>query len=343
MSEINATPFNEILAALLDKAKPFPARFLQRFSDPANEEIEELKKIWMQIDTERKANLIEDLVDISESETVVCFDEIGKLAIADPDVSVRLPGVELLESSEDYPIAVALIKLMKTDPNEQVRAESAFALGKFVYLGEVEDLSSERYERIMTALFVILRGNDAPFVRRKALESLGFSSHDDIPDQISKAFESTDKNWRLAAIIAMGHSADDRWAAPVLSLIHSSDEDIQYEAIRAVGELELKEARLPLLRMIKQKQDDRDLLQAIVFSLAKIGGENVRAELDRLFEEAEDDEEADFIEKSLEELDFTEEFRMEKLLEVEPPDEEDLDSIIDIESEDTDEPDEDEE
>lgn len=334
MSDTSSIPFSEVLLALQDLSKPFPPKFLQRFSDLTQNELTSLSKVWPKVAEERKQNLLEDLVDTIEAETLVCFDEFGKLAITDPSAAVRVAGIELLEESEDYPVAVAFIKLMKTDPDEKVRAEAAFALGKFVYLGEVEDLSSERYERILTALFVILRGNDSPLVRQKALESLGYSCHEDVPEQISKAFESKDKNWKVSAVTAMGHSADERWSAPVLSLIHAADWDIQFEAIRAAGELEIKEARQPLLRLIKVKQDDTEMLHAIIFALAKIGGENIRKELERLAEEAEDDEEEEFLETALEELDFTEEFRLDKLLDVEAPDEEDLDTIIDLESED---------
>jgi HEAT repeat protein len=339
MTDINTIPFKDVVSALLDSTKSFPPKFLHRFSDLTEPEISELRKVWLQIIDDHKINLLSDLADIAEVETLVCFDQIGKLGITDPLVSVRLVGVQLLQSSEDYRMAIALIKLMKNDPEENIRAEAAFALGKFIYMGEVEGLSPEKYERILTALFILLRGQDTALVRQKALEAISYSSHEDIPDQITKAFESKEKNWKLSAIVAMGHTADERWSAPVLSLIHSEDWDFQLEAIKAAGELELKDACLPLLRLLKQKQVDPDILHAVIFALAKIGGENVRTELERLLEEAEDDDEAEFIETALEELDFTEEFRADALLDITVPDKDDLDTIIDIEEE-SDEPDE---
>lgn len=326
-------PFTDVLSALQDQSKPFPPRLMQRFSDLSENEAGELQKAWPRLDEQRKENLLNDLIEIEEDETLVCFDAVGKVAVTDATAAIRLAGIQLLEPSEDYAIAVTLIKMMKHDPDENIRAEAACALGKYVYMGEVEDLTAEKYERILTALFVILRGADTPKVRQKVLESLGYSCHEDVPDQIQKAFSSNDKNWRLSALIAMGHSADERWSAPVLSLIHSKDWDLRFEAIRAAGELELKEARLPLLRMLKAGQDDLELRQTMICALARIGGENVRTELERLYEAAQDDAEAEFIERALDELDFTEEFRTDIFMNIPAPDEGDLDTFIDIEDE----------
>lgn len=326
-------PFTDILSALQDLSKPFPPRLLQRFSDISENETGELKKVWPMLDEQRKENLLNDLTEIEEDETLVCFDAVGKIAVTDASAAIRLAAIELLELSEDYTVAITLIKLMKHDPDEKIRAEAAFSLGKYIYMGEVEDLSAEKYERILTALFVILRGSDAPAVRQKALESLGFSSHEDMPDQIQKAFSSDDKNWQLSALIAMGHSADERWSALVLSLIHSKDWDLRFEAVRAAGELELKEARLPLLRMLKTEQDDPEMRQIVIYTLARIGGRNVRAEFEKLYEAALDDAEAEFIEEALDELDFTEEFRTDIFMDIPTPNEDDLDTFIDIEDE----------
>ena len=67
--------------------------------------------------------------------------------------------------------------------------------------------------------------------------------------------------------------------------------------------------------------EDEDVRAAAIWSLAQIGGENVRPTLESLLENTDDDDEASFIEEALEILDFTEEMSDFDLLEIGPDDE----------------------
>jgi len=178
----------------------------------------------------------------------------------------------------------------------------------------------------LSALFAILRGNEPKEIQQKALCALGFSSHEDVADFIQNAFESQEYSWKLAAITAMGHSADKQWSAPVLNFIHSDDHDLQVAAIDAAGELQLSKARPYLLKLIKSEKDE-ELRDAAIVALSKIGGGNVRAELEKMLETIEDEAEVEFIEKALEELDFSEGYRIGDLMNVSEPDEDDFESF----------------
>jgi HEAT repeat protein len=67
--------------------------------------------------------------------------------------------------------------------------------------------------------------------------------------------------------------------------------------------------------------DDDDIRWAAIWSLSQIGGEGVRERLEELYDLTDDDEEADFIDSALENLDFTEDIPLFDLLEVEDEDE----------------------
>jgi HEAT repeat protein len=61
---------------------------------------------------------------------------------------------------------------------------------------------------------------------------------------------------------------------------------------------------------------DLDVRLAAIWALSQVGGKGVRKALENLLETRDDDEEADQIEKALENLDFTEEMRDLALLEI---------------------------
>ena len=120
-----------------------------------------------------------------------------------------------------------------------------------------------------------------------------------------------------ARLFAMGRSSDDRWKKQVLSQMRSPSDDIRSEAIHAAGELELESAR-PVLLDLLEDEEDHEIRHELIWSLSRIGGEGVRAKLEELFEIEEDDEEADFIEESLDTLAFTEDMGNFSLLDVDP-------------------------
>jgi HEAT repeat protein len=104
--------------------------------------------------------------------------------------------------------------------------------------------------------------------------------------------------------------------------MESDSPNICHEAVRAAGELEIKEALPRLFKFLES--DDVNIRMAAAWSLSQIGGEGVRQRLEALYDEAEDEEEADFIDSALENLDFTEDVEIFELLEMDE-DEEDKD------------------
>jgi HEAT repeat protein len=189
-----------------------------------------------------------------------------------------------------------------------VRAAATSALGRFVYLGEVEDIPEEDLHQIEDALIAVVQGSDDLLVRRHALESLGYSSRQEVPALIDQAFRSADKNWIASALFAMGRSANEEWAPQVLSMLDHTFPAVRAEAVRAAGELEINDAVQPLLDLLDDS--DEAVRTAAIWSLSQIGGEGVRDILEQLQEETEDEEEADFIESALDNLTFTEDFQL---------------------------------
>lgn len=328
----NTIPFPQLVDALLDNEKPFSPVYLHRFSDMSPEDIKKLNEIWLQIDTQRRVTLMEDLSDLNSHDTLVCFDDISKIALHDPDPKVRTEAIDLLWESDDEKLAPQFIDMMYKDPDEVVRAAAASALGMYVYQGELEEIPKALLKKVENALLDVFKQKDTPIVRRRCLESLGYSSRDEVPPLIEKAYQMEDEQWQASALFAMGRSADSQWEEHVLNRLDSRDE-ILFEAVRAAGELEIQAARTPMLNILEDFEElEEDLRDAIIWSLSKIGGEDVRETLEKIMDEVENEEEVDFIQNALDNLEFTEGANMFGLFDFEAKTEEDLDKIIDLDN-----------
>ena len=150
-----------------------------------------------------------------------------------------------------------------------------------------------------------------------------------------------DEQWQASALFAMGRSVDNRWEKYILESLDSQDE-IQFEAVRAAGELELESARERLLEMLKNEDEelDDDLRDAAIWSLTKIGGEDVRDVIEKMIDETDDEEELEFLQNALDNLEFTEGAELFGMVDLEANTEkEGLDFVLDLDAKDEDEDD----
>ncbi len=303
--EFERIKFSEIAAALKDSDHPFPARLLRGFSDLSPRDIKEFIPIWQETAISRKVSLLEDLEDLTENDTLVCFDEVAKSVINDLDPMVRVLAIRLLWECEDPKIVPTLIELMLEDIDEGVRSTAASLLGHFVYLGELDEIPDAVKISAVKNLLDVVNSEGATTVRLRALESLGYSSHPKVPSLIKAAYDSKDNAWVASAVCAMGRSADDQWADHVQNQLDSGDPDVQYEAVRAAGELELATTLDQLFTLVEDEEYDSDLRLAAIWSLSQIGGREVKEKLQELLKDSESDEEIEWLEKALENLDLS--------------------------------------
>lgn len=294
--------FQLILDALLNDDADFPEYYLSAFSDINPENFQQLTSIWNQITPERKARLIENLEVLNDTDTLVDFSDVASLALTDSIAAVRAGGIRMLWDYEDDRHIPKLIDILKNDVDLSVRAHAAGALGKFIYLGEIEDISVQQLEKVENVLIETIRSSENELVRRNALESLGFSSHDDVDSLISTAYQSGDEEWLASSLLAMGRSANEVWTPQVLSMLPHPDFRIQREAIRAAGELEIKQARKLLLKFILDSEPDEDIWTESVWALSKIGGENVQSVFEKLLKNADTEEEEEFLQEAINNL-----------------------------------------
>lgn len=325
------TSFQTVLDSLLDSKRDFPRRFLHQFSDMGTLELQTLRDVWPRVGLNRKLSLFNGLESLAEEDTLVNFDDFARSLLDDSEAAVRVHALRLLNESEDAKLIPPILNLLKQDVDVNVRAEAASTLGLFVALGELEEITDQAYSRVKTGLLESARGEDETRVRRYALESLGFSSDEEVVNLIETALNKRETEWQTSALIAIGRSADERWEEEVLRGLTDADNRIRLAAAQAAGNLALKSARTILLRLLEEEDDD-DVTGAAIWSLSQIGGEDVRTYLESLLDETEDEDQIEFLEDALDNLAFTEDLDRFELMSFDPDEFDDFE--VDEEDED---------
>jgi HEAT repeat protein len=326
MTQPAEIPFQQLIEALLDADTPLHPRYLYRLSDLEDPELSILKSTWPRLPLWRRQALMEDIEDLSSRDTLLSFVSLASFAAQDEDAKVRLLAVHTLWDYDDNNLIPVFLDLLDVEHDPTVRAAVAGALGQFVYAGEVDEIPAATLQKIEDTLLDLMHSDQPDTVRRSALESLGFSSRDEIPALIEGAFASEDKDWKASALHAMGRSVNTEWNPHILTMLESPHPMLRSEAARAAGELEISEA-LPLLLELLEDPDETTRL-ASIWSLSQIGGEGVREILEQMYEEADEEQEISFLEDALDNLTFTEGSQLMPLFDFPDGGENDLDLLI---------------
>ncbi len=320
MTLVKPIPLSKLIDALLDESTPFHPRYLNRLSDLDPTDAALLAEAWLKVSLRRREALLEDLEEIHMADDLLCFEAVGRLALKDKEPGVRTRAIRILREYELVDLLRTFVDMSEHDPDPDVRAGAAAALGTYIYMGEVDDVSPAKLNLVEECLLRLISSSDKTAVRRSALESMGFSSRKEVNGLIEEAYSSTDMNWVITSLFAMGRSANSKWNQKVLKMLTHLNPEVRAEAAGAAGELEITAAVPTLLELLEDS--DLDVRMASIWSLSQVGGTGVRKALENLLETTEDDEEADQISNALENLDFTDEMRDLALLEIPEEDDE---------------------
>lgn len=317
MAEIT---FQNVLDHLLDSKKDIPQNHLGYYSDLDPKSLQLFIDIWKSVKPERKILLLDALVSHLDSDSLVSYEEIGKALLDDSDSEVRARAIGLLSESNDPKLVDRFMDIFLNDVDLAPRLEAANILGEFVLLGELEELDAHTQQKIEDALISVIRSEDNPALRKRALESLGYSSREEMANIIESAYQRSDPTWVASSLKAMGRSHDNMWNENVVSKLLDDDPRIRYAATQAAGELEIEQASSIMLQMLEDEEEDDDVISAAIWSLSQIGGEDARVYILNLLENTEDEDTIEFLEDALENLDFNEELNDFELLNLDEDD-----------------------
>jgi HEAT repeat protein len=212
------------------------------------------------------------------------------LALDDDDEEVRISALTGLWEESGGQLLDQLVRLVANDPSGVVRAAAATGLGRYVYLGEIEDLPPDRANQVRDALCAVATHPEQPFeVRRRAIESLGYrGAEPEIERLIAAAYADPEQFMKESALVAMGRSMQERWLGAISAELGSISPALRHEAARAVGEMaDSATALLPRLLPLVDDEDTEVCLAAI-WALGQVGGPHARRVLQRVSRSKDD-------------------------------------------------------
>ncbi len=296
-------PFEEVIHALLDKDQVLDPLYLYRLSDINQGDLSALNNIWGEIHLERRRGLIEDLEQLTDSNNLLSFEPVFRMALTDNDEQVRFYAIRAIEVFDTDDLIPYFLSVLREETSVDLRAVTASVLGKYIYRGELDKIGKDQQMEIEDHLLAVLENKEPREVQRRALEAISFSSRDEVRDQILKAYHSDEDEWVASALFAMGRSYDHDYCDLVVEKLQHTSPKIRLEAVRACGELTIEEA-VPLI--LDLLNDLPDIRSAAIWTLSQIGGEEVGPAIRELLEDEITVEEEELIQQALERLDFLE-------------------------------------
>ncbi len=236
--------------------------------------------------------------------------------LEDEDAEVRSLA---LDGLWDYPVPeliAPLFEIARNDPSQEVRSKAIVTLGRYIYEGDMadydfdwgameelmreEELPEEDFLRVKDFLLELVRDEGQPLdSRRFAVEALSFLNEPEVQDLVEAAYAHPDVKMKVSAVFAMGRQGDQRWTDTLLRELDSEVKELQYEAVRAVGEA-CSDRAAPRLKELALA-DDKNLQLEAIWALGKIEGEGV-SEFLRDLAYDEDKDVREMAEAALEEL-----------------------------------------
>ncbi len=294
--------FEEALALICDEKQALARSVVGFLSGAGRAEVSRFADCWRQMSPHRRRELISMMAEMAESDFEMDFNGIFRWSLQSEDPVVRERAIDGLWEDEEVALIDPLLRIMKEDPVEGVRAKAATSLGRFALLAELGELAEERARQVREGLMQVIESREeSDEVRRRAIESVAYMSEAPLEEIISEAYASPKEEMRISAVFAMGRTADTRWAAEVRAELRSASPAMRYEAARAAGEISLKSAAGQLIRMLNDS--DSEVRQMAVWALGQIGGAHARRALEAC-QSSDDEALREAAEEALAELDF---------------------------------------
>lgn len=269
------------IVATLDPTELLVPSKLIHLSNLNESDLDFLKQSWAITSTERRRQVISQLVKLSQTNFRVNFSEIFFYCLYDPDAQVRTEAVAGLADEENYRHISPLIQLLARDSSAEVKEAAVVALGKFAVLGEMGKLSDASTNEVYQALLAVLDDKSAGSeLQCLALEAIAPLNLPRVPDLIKAAYRSKGSERKLCALRAMGRNCYEPWLSILVRELDSDNAEVRYEAAHAISELGAEEA-LPYLVRLSADKDSR-VQESAIRGLAEIGSEEARQALNKL-------------------------------------------------------------
>ena len=282
--------FSDILSELRENNRELTYKEIQSFSDLSEENLAQFRQTWNLLSNKRKEMFFELLLVEFMSNTLMDFSEIALIGLNDEDPIIRRGSLKLLMDNRKSYFLDQLISISKQDPDTEVRLDAISTLGYFLMDMETAERGKNKAKKVLKALESLMESPDK-LTRLRVMEALAYVDHTAIVPLVYASLTSNIDTEIASGLRAVQNSLNQRWAANVIENLDHPNPDVQYEAIKAVGELQLKRARNRILRLLAQfDQLDDDILDATILTASQLGGNQVKEMIEMIEEIFEDEE-----------------------------------------------------
>ncbi len=125
---------------------------LDTLSDLSKDHLGHFHVAWAGLSPERQRGLVAALIEFAEDHVDASFAAIYRWLMEDADPWVRSHAIEGLWEEEDVRLISPLIRRLQEDTDADVRAAAALSLGRFLLLGEFDQIDSSAARRVERAL-----------------------------------------------------------------------------------------------------------------------------------------------------------------------------------------------
>ena len=282
--------FSDILSELRENNRELTYKEIQSFSDLSEENLAQFRQTWNLLSNKRKEMFFELLLVEFMSNTLMDFSEIALIGLNDEDPIIRRGSLKLLMDNRKSYFLDRLISISKQDPDTEVRLDAISTLGYFLMDTDTAERGKNKAEKVLKTLESLMESPDK-MTRLRVMEALAYVDHPSIIP-LGYASLTSDIDAEIASgLRAVQNSLNRRWAANVIENLDHPNPDVQYEAIKAVGELQLKRARNRILSLLARfDQLDDDILDATILTASQLGGNQVKEMIEMIEEIFEDEE-----------------------------------------------------
>lgn len=301
---LTITPIEKLITQLREDAIPFSPKFLLHFSDLDSSSLSKLRDNWLSLPVERRRALIIGLADLAETDPLQLFEATGKIGLEDTDDDVVIAAIDMLFEAADKHLIDRYISFLKDRTRkENLRAAAANALVPYFYLCALEELDESIQLKIQNALMDAYENDRSDLVKRRVLETLGYSEDPALKDIILRALATEQVYWIESALLAIGRTMDNNWDQTILDYFDHENPIILAQAVHAAGLLGIHRARKLLFKMLNL-HTDYDVRQEVIWALSQIGGNEVIERLEHFANVTDDEDEIELIEDSIEYLEM---------------------------------------
>jgi hypothetical protein len=204
--------------------------------------------------------------------------------LTDPGQDTRAEALEELALRMDDQIAQALLDVAGSDASDEVRIDAIVVLGPVIeecgdeYIDDADfdfgpelgpPVSRETFASIVRSLRALYDDAAQPkLVRRRAFEVLVRDAQNWQSKEIRKHFGSTDPEWRLTAVFAMGYVAG--FEKMIAETVRTAEGQLLIEAVIAAGRMSVSAAASRIHKLATSRETELDLRLAAIEALPDV-------------------------------------------------------------------------